>query len=569
MNRGSNMNKLAVLIVITALILLTGCESDPNLVVAKVGSKSIALGNVNDFDLLFPMIFTSADDEYEAKKRYVDSLIEIKLLIIGAYQADLDIDSEVMQIIDIEKPKFLLDELFKRNVLFKTSASDAEIRENYDKLKEEVRAKHILVDSKELIDSLYQAVTDGAEFEQLARDFTLDQTTAMNGGDLGYIRWGWVISSFHEELFKLSTGQISKPFETEMGWHIAMMVDRRDTDPGPFKDVRDRLKAQIQNSKRQKVMMEYLEGLREKVEIKMDDEVVQSILDQMNRVYPDTLGGKPFKKSTIDLTLLEQYQKSQILAYFRGGEMTVEEYMNAIAQVPIRERPDFKNREGVKIAVFNMNLDQILTNEALAEGLDKTDTYMNVITEFKEAVMADKMRDLVMQGTPEIVDDEIYDYYNTHIAEFEVEKRLRIREIMVEDLALAESLRTAIDGGADFETLAEEFTVRPGMKTRKGNLGFIEPYRYPAVYTAANNMEVGGIKGPVQVGDDWSIILLEDFRPAVTQPIEEAAAGIHKELNAERQRETLNGWLAARKAETTIEVDYDLIWEAIDREKYE
>jgi parvulin-like peptidyl-prolyl isomerase len=563
------MNKLAAAIVISILIFLAGCDSDPNLVVAKVGGKTIELGHVKDFDLLFPMIFTSADEEYEAKKRFVDSLIEVKLLIIGGYQADLDIDSEVMQIIDIEKPKFLLDELFKTNVLSKVSVSDAEIRDNYDKLKEEVRAKHILVDSKKLIDSLYQAVTDGAEFEQLARDYSLDQTTAMNGGDLGYIRWGWVVSSFHEELFKLSPGQISKPFETEMGWHITMMVDRRDTDPGPFKALRDRLRAQIQSSKRQKVMMEYLEGLREKVEIKMDEEVVQTILDQMNRIYPDTLGGKPFKKSTIDLTLLEQYQKSQILAYFRGGEMTVEEYMNAIAQVPVRERPDFRNREGVTTAVFNMNLNQILANEALAEGLDKTETYMNVITEFKEAVMADKMRDLVMQGTPEIVDDEIYDYYNTHIDEFEVEKRLRIREIMVEDLALAESLRTTIDGGADFEDLAEEFTERPGMKARKGNLGFIEPYRYPAVYTAADNMEVGDIKGPVQVGDDWSIILLEDFKPPVTRPIEEAAAAIHKELKAVQQRETLNSWLAARKAETTIEVDYDLIWEAIDREEYE
>jgi parvulin-like peptidyl-prolyl isomerase len=563
------MNKLAAAIVISILIFLAGCDSDPNLVVAKVGGKTIELGHVKDFDLLFPMIFTSADEEYEAKKRFVDSLIEVKLLIIGGYQADLDIDSEVMQIIDIEKPKFLLDELFKSNVLSKVSVTDAEIRDNYDKLKEEVRAKHILVDSKKLIDSLYQAVTDGAEFEQLARDYSLDQTTAMNGGDLGYIRWGWVVSSFHEELFKLSPGQISKPFETEMGWHIAMMVDRRDTDPGPFKALRDRLRAQIQSSKRQKVMMEYLEGLREKVEIKMDEEVVQTILDQMNRIYPDTLGGKPFKKSTIDLTLLEQYQKSQILAYFRGGEMTVEEYMNAIGQVPVRERPDFRNREGVTTAVFNMNLNQILANEALAEGLDKTETYMNVITEFKEAVMADKMRDLVMQGTPEIVDDEIYDYYNTHIDEFEVEKRLRIREIMVEDLALAESLRTTIDGGADFEDLAEEFTERPGMKARKGNLGFIEPYRYPAVYTAADNMEVGDIKGPVQVGDDWSIILLEDFKPPVTRPIEEAAAAIHKELKAVQQRKTLNSWLAARKAETTIEVDYDLIWEAIDREEYE
>ena len=111
------MNKLAAAIVISILIFLAGCDSDPNLVVAKVGGKTIELGHVKDFDLLFPMIFTSADEEYEAKKRFVDSLIEVKLLIIGGYQADLDIDSEVMQIIDIEKPKFLLDELVHISVI--------------------------------------------------------------------------------------------------------------------------------------------------------------------------------------------------------------------------------------------------------------------------------------------------------------------------------------------------------------------------------------------------------------------------------------------------------------------
>jgi parvulin-like peptidyl-prolyl isomerase len=89
------------------------------------------------------------------------------------------------------------------------------------------------------------------------------------------------------------------------------------------------------------------------------------------------------------------------------------------------------------------------------------------------------------------------------------------------------------------------------------------------VYTAADNMQVGDIKGPVQVGDDWSIILLEDFKPAVTRPIEEAATDIQKELKAKHQRETLDSWLAARRAETTIEVDYDLIWKAIDKDKYE
>jgi peptidyl-prolyl cis-trans isomerase C len=184
--------------------------------------------------------------------------------------------------------------------------------------------------------------------------------------------------------------------------------------------------------------------------------------------------------------------------------------------------------------------------------------------------MADKMQELVMEGTPEVVDDDIYDYYNNHIDEFEVDKQLRVREILVSSVELAESLRTAIDEGADFKELAGDFTERPGMKPRQGDLGLIEPYRYPVIYKAAENMRVNEIKGPIRVGDDqWSIIRLSGFEPPKTYPIEEVAEDIYEELTAKRQKETLENWLAQRRAEVDIEVNYDPIWETIDRDKYE
>ena len=80
-------------------------------------------------------------------------------------------------------------------------------RNTYDKLKEEIHIKHIIVDSERLADSLYNAATGGAEFEQLARDFSLDQSTSMRGGDLGYVRWGMLYEQFQDIAFKLSPGQ--------------------------------------------------------------------------------------------------------------------------------------------------------------------------------------------------------------------------------------------------------------------------------------------------------------------------------------------------------------------------
>lgn len=564
------MNKSIIGAIALILMISTGCGENQDEIVAQVGSKTVTLGQVVDYDKYFPRRYSSAEEEYEAKRRHVDSLIDLRLLVIGAYQNDLDIDQEVMRIVEIEKPRFLLDELFKKEILTKTMVSDGEVQDFYDKLKEEIHVKHILVEEEALCDSLYQEIVGGAEFGQLARDFSLDQASAMNGGDLGYIRWGQFPNSFQDVVFGISPGQTSRPFETDFGWHLVQVADKRESDPGSFDELEPRIRAQIQASKRQEVMGEYIEGLSQKVEIRLDEEVYQGLLDQMNRVYPDTLGGKPFVKSMIDLALLEEYQKSQILAYFNGGETTVEDYMTAINQVPIGQRPDFKDREGVRAAVFNMNMQQFLTNEAESEGIDKTESFETVLMFFKETVMADKMRELVMQGIPPVVDDDIYDYYEKNINEFDVPKRLHVREIMVNEQAVAESLRTLIDGGASFAELAGEHTVRPGMKERQGDLGFFEPYRYPSIYKAAENMRVDEIKGPVAlVGSNWSILKLEGVEPPITRPIEEVAGDIKSELTLKRQTETLDNWLEARKAETTITVDYDLIWKSIDEGKYE
>lgn len=564
------MNKSIFGAILLILMFSSGCGDNQDEIVAQIGNKTVTLGEVHDYDKYFPRQYPSAEEEYEAKKRHVDSLVDLRLLVIGAYQNDLDIDQEVMRIVEIEKPRFLLDELFKREILTKIEVSEGEIRDFYDKLKEEIHVKHILVEEEILCDSIYQEIVGGAEFGQLARDFSLDQASAMNGGDLGYIRWGQFPSSFQDIVFGLSPGQTSRPFETDFGWHIAQVVDKRESDPGSFDEMEPRIRAQVQTGKRQEVMGDYIDGLSQKVEIRLDEDVYQSLLDHINRVYPDTLGGKPFKKSMIDLTLLQEYQRSQILAYFKGGETTVEDYMTAINQVPIGQRPDFKDRDGVKAAVFNINMQQFLMNEAENEGLDKTESFEGVLKLFRENVMADKMRELVVQGTPPVIDDDIYDYYEQNMDEFDVPKRLHVREIMVNEQALAESLRILIDDGAIFAEIAGEHTVRPGMKERQGDLGFFEPYRFPSIYKAAENMRVGEIKGPVPlVGSNWSILKLEGVEPPVTRPIEEVAADIKSELTAKRQTETLENWLEARKAETTISVDYDLIWKAIDEGKYE
>lgn len=96
---------------------------------------------------------------------------------------------------------------------------------------EQVHAAHILVETKDLADQLYQQLQQGADFAQIAKDNSVDEGTAPNGGDLGWFPRGIMVKPFEDVAFSLQPGQISEPFETEFGWHIVTVFAHEQDRP--------------------------------------------------------------------------------------------------------------------------------------------------------------------------------------------------------------------------------------------------------------------------------------------------------------------------------------------------
>jgi peptidyl-prolyl cis-trans isomerase C len=92
----------------------------------------------------------------------------------------------------------------------------------------QVHAQHILVDTKDLADSIYQQLQAGADFSETAMQQSNDTGTAENGGDLGWFTHGQMVDQFDAVAFSLQPGQISEPFQTQYGWHIVKVLE---TDP--------------------------------------------------------------------------------------------------------------------------------------------------------------------------------------------------------------------------------------------------------------------------------------------------------------------------------------------------
>lgn len=104
-------------------------------------------------------------------------------------------------------------------VLFK---NDSEVS-----MTNEVRASHILVNSKEQAEQLKEAIQTGKiTFAEAAEQYS-KCPSGQQGGDLGYFGHGMMVPEFDKVSFELPVGVVSEPIQTQFGWHLIIVTDKR------------------------------------------------------------------------------------------------------------------------------------------------------------------------------------------------------------------------------------------------------------------------------------------------------------------------------------------------------
>jgi peptidyl-prolyl cis-trans isomerase SurA len=143
----------------------------------------------------------------------------------------------------------------------------------------QVNARHILIVPNQIIDDetarqqlldAYNDIKDGEDFSEQAKLLSDDPGSANNGGDLGWAGPGMYAPEFQETLDRLEIGEMSKPFRSQFGWHIAEVIDRRVYDNTEDLKVQN-CDARIRNGKMESETQLYLRRLRDEafVDVRM------------------------------------------------------------------------------------------------------------------------------------------------------------------------------------------------------------------------------------------------------------------------------------------------------------
>ncbi|MBI4653493.1 MAG: peptidylprolyl isomerase [Nitrospirae bacterium] len=253
----------------------------------KAEKKEIK-NRINDIKKRFP-----------SNEKFKDALQHSKLTI-------KDLEAKIEKDIIIEK-------LFKREVEDKIVVSDKEIKAHYEnntqkyKELEQVKLRHIMVrfdkessqvasnksqvtnnkdhnnssgilpdkekqktrtkeEAKAMAEGLLERIKKGEDFATLAYEYS-DDPYRVKGGELGYVHKGRMVPEIEVLAFGMKIGEVMGHVETEHGFYIIKIEDRKPEQQLSFDEVRDRIKKELEEKKKKERIKEWLKTMREKARI--------------------------------------------------------------------------------------------------------------------------------------------------------------------------------------------------------------------------------------------------------------------------------------------------------------
>jgi peptidyl-prolyl cis-trans isomerase C len=241
-------------------------------ILARVGNKNVTQ---QDLDMMINFFPEKQQAMIRANPENQDALLErlVTIMVVSdiAKKQKYDQKEDVKKLLDLLHNEYLTKTYLEEEILAKVKISDKETLEYYEKHKpeferpEEVHARHILVafpgntdkDKKTAQDKaqgILERIKKGEDFAKLANESSDDPGSKENGGDLGFFPRNKMVPEFEEAAFALEPGVVSGLVETQYGYHIIKVDEKKKAEVRSFEEAKDNAATQaMEEARRDKV----------------------------------------------------------------------------------------------------------------------------------------------------------------------------------------------------------------------------------------------------------------------------------------------------------------------------
>ncbi len=371
--------------------------------------------------------------------------------------------------------------------------------------------KRTIDDALLLSQNIKNEFVNGKGFSDLANKYSDDPSVSENSGVLGWVPWGATVPEFQSAAFRLGDGLLSDPVLTDFGYHLILVTDRRPSDYHYMSD--EEYENTIMN-----LSMGSIRGQLRAAAIVYDSLQIEKYGVFFNsRAISKIVRAYVLKQKESSALSVADINIENLLASVSGvGVVCVYDkrgfgarwFSNRVRLFPPSRLPALDSENKIVNFFKTIVLQDIAATKGISLGVDSSFSFLAQKTNLVSGFLYDAYLKYLVNNVPLPDTSEVLQYYNKNLStKYMSEKTVLVREIRVASRSLADSLFSLVGDGADFISLAKNYSL---INSDVGGLG--QPFsrnQNEALFDAALPLLVGETSSVLSVsGGFFSIIYL-------------------------------------------------------------
>ena len=444
----------------------------------------------------------------------IDALVAARLLVLEAERRGLDREPGFVATLDSLQAVLLREAIYDRDVYGRLPVpSEEAINRLYAEWGHgaQVRGAHILVRTEEQAEEIIRLLDGGAAFGKLARTRSSHTPSATQGGTMGFLRRGQYPPGIADLIWALPVGEYGhEPLHTPMGWHVLAVTARRTQS---LAEQRLALLDQCERRARQAAEARFVDRLRDSYQVIYHAETAVAVASLI-----DTLSG------------------NRRLFSWRDGKLDLADFLQRV-QVP---DPVSQDTARMQRLAAGLVFDELAAREAEKIGYASLPDVHKAMQDKRLKLLGESMFEV--ETTPAPALQQVRDFFDEKRELFRSHTVLTIREILVDEASVADSLYRLIASGHSGQELARRYSVRTDLAKLGGLWQDVRPKdpRSGRIYAAAIKHGLG-LHPPLKVPGGYSVFEVLDIQPGRLLDFAEAEATARSGLASFRMEALITG----------------------------
>jgi parvulin-like peptidyl-prolyl isomerase len=533
------MNILSAVGLLT-IVVLAGCGPSEDDVVAQVGTYSITASTLSRFVEKLPDGLRVQETGDAARRRYLQDLIDRRLMLIEAQSRGLDTTQAVLTAVNAALDSRARDRYRSRKMTSTEELAPEEGRRYFDSegYNRERKLTAILLENRAQAKAALAELKAGKAFEDIARARSLDKAAAVKGGELGWVGRDMAVKLYIplEIFIDLPTGQVSEPLTAGKSWHLVRFTEER---PATYEKYRLLIASRLHAEHTKQRAEEHFEKLEASFKIQLRTDGLKELVAAYHQRTPEVLADSP--------TPLYLYDQ---------GEINVGQVQQILK--PMKEARALANLDPTKAVIVLQKY--VLRPFLLAEAARRAGIYnepdlTHFAADYREDVVLETLREIAVFQKITLSEEEVRQYYDEHPELFFHQGSTWIEELLLPTKEAAQDLKEQLEAGARFEEFAS-LSLRPGAVKSKAEFHFhpLEKIRYPRLIPAILQAPQGQLVGPLELEAGFSVFRVSKQEEGAVESFATArrrAQGLRRRQHEQDMFHSLMKTLRTRYADQT------------------